>query len=83
MARVSADAAQARRDLQDAASLTQLRSAGPTDEEPGALPMRLASISANETEQLNRLRLEVYVGFWEITVATAASSAMPVPASAP
>ena len=66
MARVSADAEQARRNLQDAASLTQLRSAKPTDDEPEALPTRLASITASENEQLDKLRFEVYVEFWEI-----------------
>eukprot|EP00966_Prymnesium_polylepis_P086802 2008979-Prymnesium_polylepis.1 len=66
MARVSADAEQARRNLKDAASLTQLRSAKPTDDEPEALPTRLASITASENEQLDKLRFEVYVEFWEI-----------------
>eukprot|EP00966_Prymnesium_polylepis_P101107 2341469-Prymnesium_polylepis.1 len=49
---------------------------------PEALPMRLAWITASEAEQLDKLRLEVYVGFWEI-IAPADSTPTPVPASAP
>ena len=60
LARVSADAEQTRRNLQDAASLTQLRSAGPADAD-AALPDRLASISTSEHEQLDKLQYEVYI----------------------